>query len=166
MAINFNFKDEGYAIPYDALSWTPLRRRIDVPALIANQSHGQELVDDDGLVVALPSTGFAATNILRVFKVPAGTIVRLAGLNVLTVEGGVATVDIGDGDDDDGYIAAGDLNALGATITTVALGYGADNVMGKFYAANDSIDILWNTADTAVTVFDVFAEAMLLNPAE
>lgn len=157
MATNYNFHSQGYALPYEAPGFAILKERVDIPALIANQAYGQPLVDDDGNVVTLPATGFAADDILRVFKIPAGTLVHQMGVNVLTAEGAVSVMDMGDGDDPDGYGVDVDLNATGGTITSVGNAYGADNVMGKIYTEDDTLDLTFNTADTNAAIFDVWA---------
>lgn len=159
---NYNFKSDGYALPYEAPGFCVLKKRIDIPTLIANQSHGQALLDDDGNVLTLPATGFSNTNsdILRVFKIPAGTFVFGAGINVVTAEGAVSVVDLGDGDDPNGWLAAVDLNAVAAEVTQVADGYGPDNVSGVMYTSDDSLDLVWGTDDTNAAIFDVWAMAV------
>jgi len=154
---NYNFKNDGYALPYEAPGFVILKKRINIP--ITNQSKGQELVDDNGNVISLPSTGFASADILRVFKVPAGTLVLQAGISVVTVEGAVSVCDFGDGSDPNGFLAAVDLNAVGSEITQVADGYGSDNVMGVLYTSNDSLDVTFGTDDTETAVFDIWALA-------
>ncbi len=158
---NYNFKGDAYALPYEAPGFVILKKRINIPELIANQAYGQELVDDNGNVLSLPSTGFSNTNsdILRVFKVPVGTLITVCGALVVTVEGGAATFDFGDGDDPNGFLAAVNLNSAVSELTQVADGYGPDNVSGVLYDAEDSLDITWGTDATAVAVFDIFAMA-------
>ena len=162
---DYFFKDAGNAVAYDALSWQPLRKRINIPELIANQAFGQELVDSNGNVLSLPSTGFAAADTLTVFQVPAGFLGLLGGMDVLTAEGAVSTADLGDEDQAAGYLDDVDLNAVGSEITAVADAFGADNVMGKVYDADQNIQILFNSADTETAIFDVFLVGMLVAPA-
>ena len=159
MPVNYNFKGQGYALPYDAPGFVVLRQEVDIPGLIAGQAFGQELLDDNGNVVSLPATGFATGDILRVFKIPAGTLVTQMGINVTTVEGATAVVDVGDGDDADGWGVDTDLNATGATITSVGNAYGADNLMGKLYGSNDSLDLTFGNDDIETCIFDVWAVA-------
>ena len=93
-------------------------------------------------------TALAAGDILEVIKVPANTLVTHVALNVTTAEGGTLTVDVGDGDNPDGYLDGVNANATAAYLTVA----GTDAFeAGKFYTAADTIDIVTvNAADTAV----------------
>jgi len=93
-------------------------------------------------------TALAAGDILEVIKVPANTLVTHVALNVITAEGGTLTVDVGDGDNPDGYLDGVNANATAAYLTVA----GTDAFeAGKFYTAADTIDIVTvNAADTAV----------------
>lgn len=97
-------------------------------------------------------TGCAASDTVRIFYIPARTLVLGVSWEVITTEGGAATAKIGDGDDDDGYITASgsiDLNSdstHSATAEATSPGY-AD---GRYYTAADYIDLIPNAAlDTA-----------------
>jgi hypothetical protein len=153
----YTLKGRGHAMTYEAPGFAIWKETINVPNF-ANPKSPDKIVDSNGNDAILAS-GFSAGDILQVFFPPAGSLVRLCGINVTTVEGGVATMDLGDGDDGDGFLDGVNLNSLGATITGVALGFGADNVMGKLYSADDTIDITFVNAVDAV-VFDVFAEVV------
>ena len=93
-------------------------------------------------------TALAAADVLEVIKVPANTLVTHVALNVTTAEGGTLTVDVGDGDNPDGYLDGVNANATAAYLTVA----GTDAFeAGKFYTAADTIDIvLNNAADAAV----------------
>ena len=93
-------------------------------------------------------TALAAADILEVIKVPANTLVTHVALNVTTAEGGTLTVDVGDGDNPDGYLDGVNANATAAYLTVA----GTDAFeAGKYYTAADTIDIvLNNAADAAV----------------
>jgi len=93
-------------------------------------------------------TALAAADILEVIKVPAQTLVTHVALEVTTAEGGTLTVDVGDGDNPDGYLDGVNANATAAYISVA----GTDAFeQGKFYTAADTIDIvLNNAADAAV----------------
>lgn len=161
---NYNFKGQAPAIPYDAVGFVQLRKTINIPELIANQTKGQELVDDDGNTLSLPATGFSDGDFLRVFNVPEGFVALGAGINVLTAEGGVATVDLGDGDNQAGYMNDTDINAVAHNLMVVGAAYGPDNLTGKDYEADDTIDIEFNTDLTAVAVLDVWVFGVLASP--
>lgn len=76
----------------------------------------------------------AAADVLEVVKIPAGTLVESVLLEVLTVDA-TQTVNVGDGADPDGYVAAADAAVLGTVLGAGAL------AGGKFYAAADTIDV-------------------------
>ena len=91
------------------------------------------------------AAGVGATDVVNVMKVPQGAHVFHVGIEVVTVEGGVATIDVGDGGSAARYANDLDINALAIT-----------NYNGGYtYTAEDTIDILANTASTGVAVVDV-----------
>lgn len=93
-------------------------------------------------------TALTSADILEVIRVPANTLVTNVALNVTTAEGGTLTVDVGDGDNPDGYLDGVNANATAAYLTVA----GTDAFeAGKYYTAADTIDIvLNNAADAAV----------------
>ena len=93
-------------------------------------------------------TALGAADILEVIKVPAKTLVTHVALEVTTAEGGTLTLDVGDGDNPDGYLDGVNGNATAAYLTVA----GTDAFeAGKYYTAADTIDIvLNNAADAAV----------------
>tara|TARA_R100000231_G_scaffold47840_2_gene40966 strand:- start:10696 stop:11151 length:456 start_codon:yes stop_codon:yes gene_type:complete len=93
-------------------------------------------------------TALTSADILEVIKVPAQTLVTHVALEVTTAEGGTLTVDVGDGDNTDGYLDGVNANATAAYLTVA----GTDAYeAGKYYTAADTIDIvLNNAADAAV----------------
>lgn len=142
----------GSTVSPNAQARKVVRRRIDCAAEAALQS----------------LTEFSPTDILEAITVPAGYRATAVWVDVKKVEGGAATVDIGDGSDADGYLAAVDLNALGVTFMTLALTEAAPNTitrytLGKTYTSADTIDITFNTNATAVAVFDLYVEFLALD---
>jgi hypothetical protein len=96
-------------------------------------------------------TALAATDVLEVVKIPANTLVLGVALNVTTAEGGTLTIDVGDGDDPDGYLDGVNANTTAAYITTPSAGTPTGLASGKYYTAEDTIDVTTvNAADTAV----------------
>ena len=115
-------------------------------------------------------------------KVTAPSVVLFAGLEVLTLEGGTMTLDLGDGDDPNGYLdgvdgndAVGDVYvSIKSYIMTSTLGdfdneaaVSALNVLslvgGKLYIANDTIDVI--TVDAAnLMKIRAFAQVFDLKP--
>jgi hypothetical protein len=93
-------------------------------------------------------TALAATDVLEVIKVPAQTLVTNVVLEVTTAEGGTLTIDVGDGDDPDGYLDGVNGNATAAYIPVAGT---AAFEQGKYYTAADTIDVTTvNAADAAV----------------
>jgi hypothetical protein len=145
-----------------------LKKNVNIPNLIANGG----LENDSGVATSLPSTGFAAADILRVFSVPAGFWLHAVGVRVTTKEGVACTADIGCTSatqthlltaDADGFMGTLDLNDDKTQIVLVAdaqlgvnTGAGTGN-MGVVYITDGTIDLTFETADTNVAVFDVFA---------
>lgn len=88
----------------------------------------------------------AAADVATVLDIPAGTFVHKVLYKVLTADAS-QTVNIGDGSDVDGFIAAADVGTAGnAGMTTLALTEGTPNTVsgysaGKFYSEADTIDI-------------------------
>lgn len=76
----------------------------------------------------------AAEDVVEMISIPAGTHVHAVYVEVLEGEAG-QTLNVGDGDDPDGYVAAADV----ATTGTRVLGGGA--LGDKFYDAADTIDL-------------------------
>lgn len=160
----YRFKDRGAGMPYQAPGDAPFKKNINVPALIAD---AQSLENTSGVVTALASTGFAAADILQTFRVPAGFFLVSVGARVTTAEGGAATADIGNASATQthllaaaavGYMGTFDLNSAVTQITLVGdthIGY--DNYPGVVFVTDGTIDITFNTAATAVVVFDVWA---------
>tara|TARA_R100001510_G_scaffold51345_1_gene51098 strand:+ start:699 stop:1157 length:459 start_codon:yes stop_codon:yes gene_type:complete len=93
-------------------------------------------------------TALTGSDILEVIRVPANTLVTNVALNVTTAEGGTLTIDVGDGDNPDGYLDGVNGNATAAYLTVA----GTDAFeAGKFYTAADTIDVkINNAADAAV----------------
>ena len=81
----FAYKNRGHGMPYAAPHDAAIMAHIDIPDMIAKQP-----LDSD-----IPSTGFAANDVLQVFEVPAGFLLKHVGTRVTTAEGGVATAMIG-----------------------------------------------------------------------
>lgn len=88
-----------------------------------------------------------ASDVVQAIPVKAGERVDHVVVEVLTAEGGVATANVGDGSDADGYLAAVNLNAVGLTDMALTLTDGTPNTVagytnGKLYAADDTIDLV------------------------
>ena len=158
----FAFSGQGAAIPYSEPGAAILRKRINVPDLI---TYG-------GLDSAVPAAGFGAADILQVFNVPAGFVARSAGIRLVTAEGAACTVDLGvstaaqihpTGADANGLLDDVDLNATAGAveITSVADTMGANTLMGVVFVTDGTIDLLFNSATTNLTVFDIWVDGFM-----
>lgn len=81
------------------------------------------LLDFAAIAVARSAAGaaaLAATDTLEVIPLPAGAVVLAAGAQVLTVEGAVATMDLGDSGNATRYLSNLDLNALSNSASALA----------------------------------------------
>lgn len=111
----------------------------------------------------LTTGAFGAADVLKLFEVKEGIMVRDVVIHVITAEGDTLAVTIGDGDDPDGFLVAGDLDSAdtwecGSTQATYAADYldGTTYYSGKLYTATDTIDMTLTTASADVAVFDIF----------
>ena len=158
----FSYKSIGHGMPYGAPHDVAFAKRVDLPSLIANQP----------LDATLPSTGFAASDILRVFEVPAGFLLKHIGVRVVTAEGATCTADIGNASDTATHLLAaaavgymGTLNLNSAVVQTVLVtdthlgantGAGAGHE-GVVFVEDDYIEITFGHANTNACIFDVWA---------
>lgn len=83
-------------------------------------------------------------------EVPAGTWVPPYGVTIYVAEafvGGTPSIDVGDGDNDDGWVDTTEITeATPGCYTGVAAAYA---IAGKYYSAADTIDAV--VADTTLT---------------
>lgn len=160
----FKFKDTaGY--PSGSSAGVVFKRNINMPDLVA---YPGKLIDGTTeLDVSLPSTGFAAADILQVFQVPAGFLLTSVGVRVSTVEGAACTADIGNASatqthrlaaNADGYMGTCNLNSATAQITLIAdEDIGGSTYEGVVFITAGSIDLTFGSADTETCVFDIWA---------
>jgi hypothetical protein len=134
------------------------------PADALNKVHRVEVVLDFPKIIAARAaaglTALAATDILEVIPIPAGTIVSNAGMEVTTAAGVTSTLSIGDGAAAAGYLAATSVNATGWSggVPVLAAGAFAPTLSGgKLYATADTIDVTIGTAVPAAAVVRIFA---------
>lgn len=155
-------------MPHHFAGDAPFKARINIPSLIANGG----LVNTSGVDVALPATGFAASDILQIFSVPAGFWLHAVGVRVVTAEGAACTADIGNvsatqthvlGANADGYMGTLNLNSATTQITLVADdGLGGNTgagtgLAGIVFITDGTIDLTFASADTNAAIFDVWA---------
>lgn len=138
------------AVPAEGLNL--FHRRAMVVDANSSNTNGVNIGDED-TVLAL--------------DVAEGDFVLLVALEVLTAEGGTLTIDVGDGDDPDGYLDGVNANATAGTRYVSYQTYTVDVtnadlelpdtlsagilgiVGGKYYAAADTIDMLYKDAADA-----------------
>lgn len=139
-----------------------MRRRLDIPDLIANA--GLALTSAPTVAVKLASTGFASSDTLELFQIRKGSLVKRVGFYVVTGEGGTCTLDIGINSatsthslaaNDDGWDAAITIETAGTlSYTGDNDQFGSDNMMGQLFITDGNVNVLFNNAaDTAVVDF-------------
>lgn len=163
----YQWKGAGYGIPQIGIAAT-FRKTINLPKLVADGAQaGLALVAAPNVGVALPSTGFAASDVLEVFWVPKGTIIENAGAYCIVAEGASCTISLGvttasqiEDSGTAGWFGTFSLNTEGATDGTAdGDAFGTDNVPGgELFITNGSMDILFNTAATETAVFEIWAK--------
>ena len=168
----YKFRGDSYSTGrYDPPGRAPFQRNIDIPALI---DHGG-LTNTSDVNTALPSTGFAAADILRTFHVSLGFCLRHVGARVTTAEGAACVADVGClsatqthllGADADGLLGTGtdgiNLNSETTQINLVAdaqLGY--TTYTGLVFVTNGSIDITFVTGSANTAIFDMWAHGFM-----
>lgn len=94
------------------------------PEATAGAVHKFEVLLDFAAIAAARSaagaTALAAADTLEVIPLPAGSVVLAAGAQVLTVEGAVATMDLGDSGSATRYLSNFDLNASSNSASALA----------------------------------------------
>ena len=140
------------------------------PADSLNKAHRVEITLDFPKIIAARSaaglTALAASDVLEILPIPAGSIVSNVGMVVTTAAGLTSTLSIGDGSAAAGYLAATSVNATGTSggVPVLASGAFAPTLSGgKAYAAADTIDVTIGTAVPAAAVVRVFAVLVDLN---
>ena len=134
------------------------------PANDLNKTVRMEMVLDFPKIIAARTaagaTALAASDVMEIIPIPAGTIVSNVGMVVTTAAGVTSTISIGDGGAAAGYLAATSVNATGTSGGVPVLSSGAFAPTlsgGKLYSAADTIDITLGTAVPAAAVVRVFA---------
>jgi len=84
---------------------------------------------------------FEAGDVLQALQIPAYTMVLNAGLICTEAESTTLTLDVGDGDQADGYVDGYDAESTGGSGTAIAEAYGPDNAFGRLYTSADTIDL-------------------------
>lgn len=171
MANTYHFYKQGYEIPFDNFGMAVLKKHLDVPAIIASGVAGYSPLAIAGVRTALPTTGFASTDILNLFRVPAGFLVLGGGMKITTAGSTTTTIDLG-------IISAtqtavgvalgtGDVNYYWDACVTSAVGnksfdgatgtaWSAEEPFTDLYVTDGSLDITFNTAAQLLLIADIW----------
>lgn len=128
----------------------PTRAMTNVPYVVEAYVDWEEAADEKG-------SALAAADVIQAIRVPAGSLVLQAGLEVTEVATGESadvTLDLGVGTDADMWVDGFDLDAAAAGAYATLLGDGAAGAgVGPFLQVTsaDTIDITIATATTAPT---------------
>lgn len=96
-----------------------------------------------------------AGDVLQLWDVPAGCKINGVLVKVLTGESN-AQIKIGDGTDDDGFLAASSIASAGVIAPATNVAFAG----GKVYGSTDTLDITFGGTDTDIdtAVFDVYVD--------
>lgn len=144
----------GYGINSGAVNAELYKHSVNVnhtPVKVASiRVSGPDATTAKGAAIAL-------NDVLQVFDVPAGAFVLGVTAKVVTAEGGTSTVDIGWGDDIDGFFDGLDANSTGTSFSwdesPASLATTAG--VGHFFSAADTIDVKLMTGTLATAVIDL-----------
>jgi len=165
----YHWINQGYAIPYDSFGHTVLRKKVDVPALIASGAAGYSPLAVSNVRTALASTGFASTDILNLFRVPAGFLILGGGCKVTTAGSSTTTIDVGcvagstqlatAGNDAGAFLETAVISATGNFNFDASTGTewveSSDKLpVTNLYVTNGSIDLTFNTAAQLLLIAD------------
>lgn len=101
---------------------------------------------------AAGQAALAATDVMEVVPVRAGTWVPAVFVDCTTAEGAAATIDVGDGAAANGFLDDFSLNAVAWGSSLITTSYSLATAGGKLYTADDTIDVLVNSNNVDVAV--------------
>lgn len=148
MATEYQFLGETAAVTYDAFGYVVLKKYVDVADLIANP---QKLALASAPNVPLSSfAGFAgaSSDVLNLFHLPAGFVIRFGGMYVQTADTAPTTkVSLGIGGATAALMLATVLTPAGLVANTIVTdAYGTDTVCGKAFGTADTLDAAFTVA--------------------
>jgi hypothetical protein len=106
--------------------------------------------------VAAGQAAIGAADVLELFGVRSGIWVPAVFAQTTKVEGAAATGDLGDGATAAGFISNHDMNALGFSSSLITTTYSLATAGGKLYTADDTIDLVVDSASVDVAVVQLF----------
>jgi hypothetical protein len=157
----FQFLGETNAVPYGAPGYVVLRKFIDFADLVSNP---QKLALASAANTPLSSfAGMATADILQIFHVPAGFVVKAAGMYIeaADTEQPTGTLNMGDGASAAGFMVAEALDGVGATQTILTDAYGSTNMESRIYTVADTIDMVCATQAIVDAKIHVYAMGFL-----
>ena len=108
------------------------------------------------------TTPVASGDVVQAVKIGNGCLVTNVRTVVGTAEGSTCTATVGDGSGADSWDASVNLNATAGTATAGASGTDAYVTTGKYYSADDTIDLTMGNAAAAGS-FTVIVEYVRLS---
>jgi len=141
----YQFLGETNAVTYDAFGYVVMKRFIDFADLVLNP---QKLA-----LASSPNTplsafaGMATGATLNIFHVPAGFVVKAAGMYIEAADTvqPTGTLNMGDGAQAAGFMVAEALDGAGVTQTILTDAYGSSNMESRIYTEADTIDMVCAT---------------------
>ena len=157
----YQFLGETEAIPYGAPGYVVLKKFIDLGDLVTNP---QKLALASAPNTPLSSfAGLATADVLQIFHVPAGFVVKAAGMYIEAADSvqPTGTLNMGDGASAAGYMVAEAMDGAGVTQTILTDAYGSSNMESRIYTAADTIDMTCATQALVDATFHVYAMGFL-----
>lgn len=155
---------DSYGFEKGSASKQPPRAGLDKSGVL------EVVLDFAKIKAARAAAGVAAlgaADVLEIIPIKKGTRVKHVGYEILTPEGATFTFDLGDGSSAAGYLSNQDGNAAAGSmgLSSLALTEGTPNTItgysnGKFYTADDTIDMVLDHASVDTAKIRVFAEVV------
>lgn len=169
----YHFYKQGYDIAFDNFGMATLKKHLDVPAIIASGVAGYSPLAVGGVRTALPSaTGFVGgTDILNLFRLPAGFLVLDGGMKITTAGNATTTIDLGIVSATQTAVVvalgAADINYYWDACVTSAVGnkkfdgatgtaWSAEEPFTDLYVTDGTLDITFNTANQLTLIADIW----------
>jgi len=164
-------ESDGMGVAYDAPGYEGcLRRRVDLPHLIANP--GKLALAASPTIPLTTFAGFVLNDVLELFQVPIGYVPEMVACRVATAEGATAASTIGTNDkfqgetaDPNGLAEANDLNGTAGTVVISEAAAVQRALPVAAVADGAAITITFTTNDTyAVAIFEVAVKGTIMLP--
>jgi hypothetical protein len=152
----YQFFGESNAITYDAFGFCVLKRQVDVADLILNP--GKLALAASPTIPLSSFAGLVSADVLNVFHVPAGFVGLCGGSYIQKADSTqtTASFNLGDGGGAAGYQAAAAVDGVSWQGTLNDDAFGGDNLCGRGYATDDTIDCTIATQTMIDAIFHVY----------